>query len=103
MNLNKALLIAVAVLAPLDALASLQAPWIEENCPTGVFETDPDRIAATFASETAEPMLMTPATTNGSRATRCDGPARWPGLGSLCLESTRDFSYGFRTANFVVR
>jgi hypothetical protein len=60
MNLNKALLIAVAVLAPLHALASLQAPWIEGNCPAGVFETDPDKIAATFASETAEPMLLTP-------------------------------------------
>src|SRR5581483_9328188 len=60
MNLKKALLIGVAVLAPLHALASLQAPWIEENCPAGAFETDPDKIAATFASETAEPMLLTP-------------------------------------------
>lgn len=60
MNLNKVLFIAVAMLAPLHALASLQAPWIEENCPAGVFETDPDKIAATFASETAEPMLLTP-------------------------------------------
>ena len=29
MNLNKVLLIAVAVLAPLQALATVDAPWIE--------------------------------------------------------------------------
>src|SRR5579862_4818492 len=52
MDLPKSLLFALAA-------AILGAPSAaQEQCPPGVFETDPDKIAAAFASVNGEPALF---------------------------------------------